>query len=452
MPKFNRKYNPQKPNIKSESRIVNIPCEIFTDICRYIPPIDLVTLSKVCKKFRRWLVAPSNFGTEQIWKTSRSIFLPTLRSPPCGISEQCYVFLNLIELGCQFCGIGRIVSQGELPTEAPVKVYWMFRVRCCKNCFLERVITANQIKEEKYVLDVALSGVPYLVHINRPHVYWKKDVDAAIQEYSRIDKKDLVSWQNEKIRKLEQHNMITAFCNDTHHLKLLDKLRRKQRLKSIIRSLSTFVPNDANRTLLEVEIELRRCPTHKKYASSEVIKLFTEDHWNRFQEIIYSEYNAKREYAALRARQYELFLKVYSLIPSKYSMNDPIVQYLCHCPSFKKLPSHQDVITPWDDNFLDKEFIPLLAQEAINIARNNLRIPPITTVGGMKKLRLMNRCVFLCKLCIGINCNEGYEKKKTCLGLFDYKNLLVHLKSRHAVQKIVDKEMVAVDFLEAVKI
>src|SRR5581483_4278409 len=81
------------------SLIVNLPCEVFIDICKFLPPVDLVTFSTVCKKFRNWLVAHSNFGTEQIWKSSRINWLPHLQPPPNGISEQCYVFLHLIELG-----------------------------------------------------------------------------------------------------------------------------------------------------------------------------------------------------------------------------------------------------------------------------------------------------------------------------------------------------------------
>lgn len=126
---------------KSKSIILGIPVEVFVDICKYLPPIDLVTLSLVCKKFRRWLIAPSNFGTEQIWRTSRTNFLQTLKSPPNGISEQCYTFLHLIELGCQFCEAGKIDPRGALPTEAPAKIYWIFRVRSCWNCLMERVIT-----------------------------------------------------------------------------------------------------------------------------------------------------------------------------------------------------------------------------------------------------------------------------------------------------------------------
>src|SRR3990170_1486919 len=82
------------------SLIVNIPCEVFIDICKFLPPVDLITLSIVCKKFRNWLVARSNFGTEQIWRTARINWLPHLQPPPSGMSEQCYVFLHLIELGC----------------------------------------------------------------------------------------------------------------------------------------------------------------------------------------------------------------------------------------------------------------------------------------------------------------------------------------------------------------
>ncbi|CAG8778099.1 14608_t:CDS:2, partial [Dentiscutata erythropus] len=317
---------------KSKGIILDIPVEVYTDICKYIPPIDLVTLSLVCKKFRRWLIAPSNFGTEQIWRTSRTNFLSSIRTPPPGISEQCYTILHLIELGCQFCGAGKVDPRGELPTESPVKIYWTFRVRSCHNCLMERVITKTKIQEDESVLDFALSGLPFLVRINRPYIYWKKDVEDALREFESMDKKDIFNWQAENLLKLRQKNLITSYCNNVARNEPWEKYHKKVKLRTVIQQLSMIVPNDAKRKFQEVEVELRRCPTYKKYAicpkAASAMKLVNEHHWNKFQEIIHHEYNERREYAILRARQYDLFLKVYSLIPSKYSMNDSIVQYL----------------------------------------------------------------------------------------------------------------------------
>ncbi|RHZ74114.1 hypothetical protein Glove_227g166 [Diversispora epigaea] len=439
---------------KPKSIILNIPVEVYIDICKYLPPIDLVTLSLVCKKFRQWLIAPSNFGTEQIWRTSRTNFLSSLRTPPPGISEQCYTFLHLIELGCQFCEAGKVDPRGALPTEAPAKIYWIFRVRCCRKCLTERVVTTNQIQEDQSVLDFALSGLPFLVQNNRPCIYWKKDVEDALREFASLDTKDIFNWQTENLLKLRQKNLIASYCNNVTRNEPWKKWHRKTKLRTVIHQLSMIVPNDANRTHLQVEVELRRCPTYKKYTmscpnASSAMKLFNEHHWNQFQEIIHHEYNEKREYAALRARQYDLFLKVYSLIPSKYSMNDPIVQYLCHCPSFKKPPLNSwDNCLPWDNNFLDTKFIPQLAREAQEIANKRNHPPPITTTSGAQKIGLSSRCVFLCKLCVK---GDEIVDKNICTDLFEYKNVRMHLRNFHGIKNIIDKKMIMTDFLEVGK-
>src|SRR5688572_7901097 len=131
-----KRFSSLSVSTSQSSMIVNIPCEVFVDICKFLPPLDLFTLSIVCKKFRFWLVARSNFGTEQIWKTSRIYWLSNLQPPPSGMSEQCYVFLHLIELGCQFCGSGKFDPRGDLPYNTPAEIYWCFRVRCCQRCLL----------------------------------------------------------------------------------------------------------------------------------------------------------------------------------------------------------------------------------------------------------------------------------------------------------------------------
>lgn len=137
-------------------------------------------------------------------------------------------------------------------------------------------------------------------------------MEKALREYSRTDKKDLISWKAEKITKLQQIELIASFCNNVHRNDSWKKWHRKARLRTIIRQLSMTVANDANRANQQVEVELRKCPTYKIYTTTAApaMKLFNEDHWNLFRELVHREYNEKRDYAALRARQYDLFLKV----------------------------------------------------------------------------------------------------------------------------------------------
>ncbi|GBB83605.1 hypothetical protein RclHR1_01030020 [Rhizophagus clarus] len=106
-----------------------IPPEIFINICQDLPPIDLLSLARVCKKFYLYLCSTNSTTTQEIWKNSRLTFLPFVQMPPPeGMSELQYVKL-VTERGCQFCKKARIR-----------KVYWAFLVRCCRKCLEDRTI------------------------------------------------------------------------------------------------------------------------------------------------------------------------------------------------------------------------------------------------------------------------------------------------------------------------
>src|SRR5687768_15996287 len=86
------------------SSIVNLPPEIFAIFCVFLPPVDLLTLTQVCRKFRGYLCASNSFSTQQIWKESRLQFMPKEdMPPPKGMNEKQYVELLMTKRGCQFC-------------------------------------------------------------------------------------------------------------------------------------------------------------------------------------------------------------------------------------------------------------------------------------------------------------------------------------------------------------
>ena len=111
--------------------IVGLPPELFTKICSFLPPADLFTLSQVCHKFRGFLCAPNSFSTQQIWKESRLQFMPKENMPPPeGMNEKKYAELLLTARGCQICRRNK-----------ESKVYWVFEVRCCDECFNKKTVT-----------------------------------------------------------------------------------------------------------------------------------------------------------------------------------------------------------------------------------------------------------------------------------------------------------------------
>ena len=115
--------------VKERCLATQIPPEIFINICQDLPPVDLLSLARVCKKFYQYLCSTNSTTTQEIWRNSRLTFLPFVQmSPPEGMMELQYVKL-VTERGCQFCKRPRIR-----------KVYWAFLVRCCRKCLEDRTI------------------------------------------------------------------------------------------------------------------------------------------------------------------------------------------------------------------------------------------------------------------------------------------------------------------------
>src|SRR3954471_12930195 len=99
-----------------QSPNMNISPELFIEICSFLPPADLFTLSQVCRKFRGYLCAPNSFSTQKIWKESRLQFmLKEDMPPPEGMSEEKYVVLLMTERGCQICNRSK-----------KCRIYWEF--------------------------------------------------------------------------------------------------------------------------------------------------------------------------------------------------------------------------------------------------------------------------------------------------------------------------------------
>jgi hypothetical protein len=70
-----------------EPLMMKIPCEIFMIICTYLSPLDLFSLTRVCKKWKNWLVAPNNRYTQFIWKESRMMYMRYIKDPPVNVDE-----------------------------------------------------------------------------------------------------------------------------------------------------------------------------------------------------------------------------------------------------------------------------------------------------------------------------------------------------------------------------
>ncbi|CAB4411397.1 unnamed protein product [Rhizophagus irregularis] len=146
---------------------MNFSPEIFIEICSFLPPGDLFTLSQVCRKFRGYLCAPNSFATQQIWKESRLKFMPKEEMPPPeGMSEEKYAELLMTERGCQICKQIR-----------ECKIYWESEVRCCVICFYEKIVSRiNLITKTKCSLEfVNIMPCAHTGYFYCKKYYWKEE-------------------------------------------------------------------------------------------------------------------------------------------------------------------------------------------------------------------------------------------------------------------------------------
>ena len=166
------------------------------------------------------------------------------------------------------------------------------------------------------------------------------------------------------------------------------------------------------------------------------------------------------------------------MIPEKFSRNDPIVQFLPYCRSFKRPPFHyRDATIPWEDNFLERELIPAICREAAEIAQKPKKpkwLYPITTPNYSLRSQLKDRRIFQCKICIEdrarslslmanfpkfhhhkyrTQCQYERHGRSICeemkpIPLSDYKTVQSHLRTPiHGIKNIVPEEMISVNYL-----
>ncbi|CAG8594008.1 36237_t:CDS:2 [Gigaspora margarita] len=147
--------------------------ETFLQICTYLSPIELLSLSKVCKQFYNDLsIVETSTTITKIWQQSRHKFMPyRILGPPKGMNERDYIRL-LIEEKCLFCGKKSRTS----------KIYWDIGVRAsCK----------------------ILRFIPYTKAKNGTKTYWKFLIKSKINEYNSLFEKDRFEWFCQQSKQVE---------------------------------------------------------------------------------------------------------------------------------------------------------------------------------------------------------------------------------------------------------
>ncbi|CAG8634222.1 27651_t:CDS:2 [Dentiscutata erythropus] len=259
-----------------------IPPEMFINICQYLPPVDLLSLARVCKRFNGFLSTENSITTQEIWRASRAEYLPFLQMPPPdGMSERQYIRL-VFERGCQFCGKGKIR-----------KVYWEYNVRSCEQCLKARTIRQDEIQKQliskthgfdmpnMYCLEEIISGLTFIPSWSRrawdrgtkrrpSSVYWITHVIEALEEYKKIPmyptsfrrewlkqkREEGAAKMKEVVRRKLETDMDLRSKNKENSQK---KLERLSTIKAKLNSMK--VERNAN-NCLKYNDTLEECPSY----------------------------------------------------------------------------------------------------------------------------------------------------------------------------------------------
>ncbi|RHZ59929.1 hypothetical protein Glove_360g68 [Diversispora epigaea] len=437
----------------------SVPVDIFIEICGYLNPLDLISLIGVCSQIRNWLSSTTSSSTQDIWRTSRLKFLPYLQLPPFSdMDEQSYIRLGLIENGCQFCG----------RKKDPCKVFWVFRVRCCKKCLNKRVVSHRELPSGAiFPVDVP-NCLPYLKkgsECDFSRMYWRQDVNATCEELKALynsTPEEQAEWFK---KKRESAYKIMEDCrkriSDERHWLLCRRREDKKRFEKVIQELKEEQRDDGSPKYVDRWIwELRSCGDAFQLSREP----FINKNWIKLKNAMINEY----EELMKQQRQQQICQCVLSLLSAygmdlstitlhqrilastaglteleilkhRISVSDSIIECLRWCPSYQNPPfRNNDPRNPWDVNFLLSDLIPQLRLEAeeLNNKPGPLRSGLITTVMGAINQGCSKCEIFRCKLCKNDKNNRH----------FDYNGVICHLKSScHKVVKVMVEEMISVN-------
>ncbi|KAF0348686.1 f-box domain contaning protein [Gigaspora margarita] len=290
-----------------------IPPEMFINICQYLPPVDLLSLARVCKRFNGFLSTEHSITTQEIWRASRAEYLPFLQMPPPdGMSERQYIRL-VFERGCQFCGKGKIR-----------KVYWEYNVRSCEQCLKERTIRQDEIQKQimskalgfdmpnMYCLEEIISGLTFIPSWSRrawdrgikrrpSSVYWIAHVIEALEEYKKIPmyppslrREWLKQKREEGAAKMKE--VVKRKLDTDKDLRIKNKENSQKKLDRLTTIKSKFnlmkLERNSN-NCLKYDETLDDCPSYRNYTLTNTrlsTQPFTDRAWSLLRKKLEKEY------------------------------------------------------------------------------------------------------------------------------------------------------------------
>ncbi|KAG9302228.1 hypothetical protein G9A89_020662, partial [Geosiphon pyriformis] len=232
---------------KQTSIAAVIPPEVFIKICENLPPEALLSLSRVCRRYREFLYSTTSSLSQQMWTTSRLNFMRTLPLPPPNdMDEIAYIKLALLQRGCQFC-----------PRKAKPKVYWAFRVRCCRKCLSART------QKELHIPHDFVSCLPFAI-VEGVRYYWTTQAQAAKLEYNeKATNLEKENFLNQLIQKRDER-MADATAREEAAKKglALEMEGNKHKLSVLIERMSRET-TDEGTPKYNIE-DLKKCPSYLK--------------------------------------------------------------------------------------------------------------------------------------------------------------------------------------------
>ncbi|CAG8500027.1 12585_t:CDS:2 [Ambispora gerdemannii] len=198
------------PLINTNS-FVSVPPEIFIDVCKYLPPIDLLSLAQVCRLFNAYLASDESTSTQLIWRQSRFNFLPCYSvPPPDNFSEREYLRL-IVEKGCQRCENRRVNSYW---------INWSFLARCCCRCFNTNLCLKETLEQDYNIPHKVIEVLP--TRSTRDiSIYFKPIAKKIYRQYLELsDEKD-------KLLFLERQRKIRSQLETTQSLRSANEISHK---------------------------------------------------------------------------------------------------------------------------------------------------------------------------------------------------------------------------------
>ncbi|KAG9287399.1 hypothetical protein G9A89_023771 [Geosiphon pyriformis] len=158
----------------STQNLTTLAPELFINICKFLPPRDLLSLAKVCRLFNNYLTSDSSTCTQLIWRESRLKYLPNFDVTPPGLmSERNYIRL-ILKKGCQFCDEGRARMAW---------INWYYLVKACSDCY-EKNLCGQDVLERHYQIPPEFcKALPCRVNSTSHSLYWLPHAKKLWKQY-----------------------------------------------------------------------------------------------------------------------------------------------------------------------------------------------------------------------------------------------------------------------------